>query len=45
LAPVPLKRVIQKEIANPLSKKLLSGELGKGQVVQVKGHDLGLNFE
>jgi ATP-dependent Clp protease ATP-binding subunit ClpB len=41
----PLKRVIQREIANPLSKKLLSGELGKGQVVQVKGHDLGLNFE
>lgn len=40
----PLKRVIQKEIVNVLSKKLLAGEIGKGDVVKVKAHDLGLQF-
>ncbi len=40
----PLKRVIQKEIVNVLSKKLLSGEINKGDTIKVKGHDLGLEF-
>ncbi len=40
----PLKRVIQKEIVNVLSKKLLSGEINKGDTVKVSGHDLGLKF-
>ncbi len=29
----PLKRVIQKEVQNPLARKLLSGEVGAGQVL------------
>jgi ATP-dependent Clp protease ATP-binding subunit ClpB len=41
----PLKRVIQKEIVNVLSKKLLAGEIQKGSEVKVLGHDLGLKFE
>ncbi len=40
----PLKRVIQNEIVNELSRKLISNEIGKGNVVQVTGHDLGLKF-
>ena len=40
----PLKRVIQKEIVNVLSKKLLAGEIGKGDTIHVKGNDLGLEF-
>ncbi|MEM7647000.1 MAG: AAA family ATPase, partial [Pseudomonadota bacterium] len=40
----PLKRVIQKEIINVLSKKLLAGEIAKGDKIKVSGHDLGLNF-
>ncbi len=40
----PLKRLIQKEIVNVLSKKLLAGEIGKGSKVSVAGHDLGLKF-
>lgn len=40
----PLKRVIQNEIVNELSRKLISNEIGKGNVVHVTGHDLGLKF-
>jgi ATP-dependent Clp protease ATP-binding subunit ClpB len=40
----PLKRVIQREIVNVLSKKLLAGEINKGDTVTVSGHDLGLKF-
>ncbi len=41
----PLKRVIQKEIVNVLSKKLLAGDIQKGSQIKVLGHDLGLKFE
>lgn len=41
----PLKRVIQKEVINELSKKLIAGDLNKGDTVKVTGHDLGLKFE
>jgi ATP-dependent Clp protease ATP-binding subunit ClpB len=41
----PLKRVIQSDLVNELSRKLLAGDIAKGQKVKVIGHDLGLNFE
>jgi len=31
----PLKRVIQKELVDPIAKKLLAGEIDDGQVIQV----------
>ena len=40
----PLKRVIQREIINELSKKLLSGEVNKGDRLKITAHDLGLEF-
>ncbi len=41
----PLKRVIQKEIINELSKFLLSGKVQKGDTIKVTAHDLGLKFD
>lgn len=41
----PLKRVIQNEVINVLSKKLLAGEVAKGDTIKVTGHDLGLEFK
>lgn len=38
----PLKRVIQDYLLNPLSKKLLSGEVANGSSVQVKADKEGL---
>jgi ATP-dependent Clp protease ATP-binding subunit ClpB len=35
----PLKRIIQKEVVNPLSKKILSGEAEKGSKVKVDAFD------
>ena len=40
----PLKRMIQKEIINELSKKLLSGEINRGDQIKITSHDLGLEF-
>lgn len=40
----PLKRVIQREVQNPLSQKLLDGSLKDGQTVQVSANDKGLTF-
>src|SRR5690606_19884384 len=40
----PLKRVIQNEIINVMSKKLLAQEIMKGETVKVDAHDLGLQF-
>ena len=40
----PLKRVVQNEIVNVLSKKLLAQELEKGDVLKVSANDLGLEF-
>jgi len=38
----PLKRVVQKYIVNPLSEKILSGEFGPGDTVEVGLHGEGL---
>ncbi|MCB0376998.1 MAG: ATP-dependent chaperone ClpB [Bdellovibrionales bacterium] len=41
----PLKRVIQSEVLNTLSKKLLAGEIHKGNRVEVTANDLNLEFK
>jgi ATP-dependent Clp protease ATP-binding subunit ClpB len=40
----PLKRVIQKELVDPVAKKLLAGEIRDGEVVSVSAGDHGLEF-
>lgn len=40
----PLKRVIQTELLNPLSKEIISGKLRAGDVIKVKGSSQGLTF-
>ncbi|MBL7801222.1 MAG: AAA family ATPase [Chitinophagales bacterium] len=41
----PLKRLIQKEVVNELSKKILSGEVRKGQTVYINEENGVLIFE
>ncbi|WP_395670220.1 ATP-dependent chaperone ClpB [Phenylobacterium sp.] len=38
----PLKRVIQKELVDPIARKLLAGELEDGQVIEVRGAEDGV---
>jgi len=38
----PLKRVIQKELVDPIARKLLAGELMDGAVIEVSANDEGL---
>jgi ATP-dependent Clp protease ATP-binding subunit ClpB len=38
----PLKRVIQRELQNPLAEKILSGEIHDGDTVRVTASPLGL---
>jgi ATP-dependent Clp protease ATP-binding subunit ClpB len=38
----PLKRVIQKELQNPLAEKILSGDIQDGQTVRIGASPLGL---
>ncbi|MDE2489177.1 MAG: AAA family ATPase, partial [Alphaproteobacteria bacterium] len=40
----PLKRVIQKELVDPIARKLLSGELEDGSVIDVDGGEHGLEI-
>jgi ATP-dependent Clp protease ATP-binding subunit ClpB len=40
----PLKRVIQKELVDPIAKKLLSGDLADGAVIQVGAGSHGLEI-
>jgi ATP-dependent Clp protease ATP-binding subunit ClpB len=40
----PLKRVIQKELVDPIAKKLLAGELKDGQVIEVHAGDGALEI-
>ena len=40
----PLKRVIQKELVDPIAKKLLAGEIADGSVIEVKGGEAGLEI-
>ena len=41
----PLRRVIQRELETPLSKKILAGEVKEGDTVVVKVGERGLTFE
>ena len=41
----PLKRAIQKYIENPLSKDLLAGKFGAGQVIRAEREGVGIAFE
>jgi ATP-dependent Clp protease ATP-binding subunit ClpC len=41
----PLRRVIQREVDNPMSRLLLDGRLHRGQRVRVTVRDGGLDFE
>ena len=41
----PLRRTVQRQVENPLSKKLLRGELKEGDLVRVDAGDGGLTFE
>ncbi len=38
----PLKRVIQKELVDPIAKKLLAGDLADGSVIEVSANEDGL---
>jgi len=38
----PLKRVIQRELQNPLAERILSGEIGEGAAISVSASPLGL---
>ena len=40
----PLKRIIQKELLNPLANRIISKELKKGDTVFVTSSDLSLIF-
>jgi ATP-dependent Clp protease ATP-binding subunit ClpB len=40
----PLKRVIQKELVDPIARKLLAGEIQDGQIIDVHAGDGGLEF-
>jgi ATP-dependent Clp protease ATP-binding subunit ClpB len=41
----PLKRVIQRQLQNPLAEKLLRGEIGDGGTVSVSADDSGLQIQ
>ncbi len=41
----PLKRVIQRQVADRLSTLILEGEIADGSQVAITGHDLGLHIE
>jgi ATP-dependent Clp protease ATP-binding subunit ClpB len=41
----PLKRVIQRELQNPLAQMILDGTLGEGDTVRIGGGRLGLSIE
>ncbi len=41
----PLKRAIQRELQDPLALKILSGEIGEGELVRVDRGPEGLEFE
>ena len=40
----PLKRVIQKELVDPIARKLLAGEIADGEVISVSAGDEGLEI-
>ena len=40
----PLKRVIQKDLVDPIARKLLAGDLEDGSVIEVTAGEDGLNI-
>ena len=40
----PLKRLIQREIENPLARRILQGEFGDGDTVEVDAHEGGFTM-
>ncbi|MGI8659286.1 MAG: ATP-dependent chaperone ClpB [Candidatus Limnocylindria bacterium] len=40
----PLRRAIQRELENPLARRILAGEFGDGQVVRIDAADGALSF-
>jgi ATP-dependent Clp protease ATP-binding subunit ClpB len=40
----PLKRVIQKELVDPIARKLLAGEIDDGALIEVHGGEDGLEI-
>jgi len=40
----PLKRLIQKEIENPLARRILGSEFGEGDAIEVDAHEGALTF-
>ena len=40
----PLRRVLQRRIESPLSKRILAGEFGEGDVVQIEPEGEGFGF-
>jgi ATP-dependent Clp protease ATP-binding subunit ClpB len=41
----PLRRAIQREIENPLAKRILAGEFGSGDTVRIDARDSAIVFE
>ena len=41
----PLKRLLQREVENPLALEILSGRIKEGDTVTIKGSDKGLEFK
>ena len=41
----PVKRVIQRDLLNPLAERLLAGKFQSGDLISVTGDDLGLRFQ
>ena len=41
----PVKRVVQRQILNPLSEKILSGEIKNRSQVKISGSDIGLKIK
>jgi len=40
----PLKRLIQKEIENPLARRILAGEFGEGDKIEIATHESAFTF-
>ncbi|MEM8883820.1 MAG: AAA family ATPase, partial [Planctomycetota bacterium] len=40
----PLKRLIQKEIENPLARRILGGDFGEGDTIEVETHEGAFTF-
>ena len=41
----PLKRAIQQQLENPLAQKILAGDFGPGDTIEVDARDIGFEFK